>query len=76
MEKSHSVRLPAHRVLDRVMEQNGLKNDAALARHLKVQPPVISKLRHNRLPFGDGMVLKAHEHGGLAVAEIRQLLAA
>ena len=29
-----------------------LKNDAALSRALEVAPPVISKIRHGRLPVG------------------------
>jgi len=32
-----------------------LKNDAALSRALEVAPPVISKIRHRRLPVGASM---------------------
>jgi hypothetical protein len=43
--KSHSV---AH-MLDVVLEQQNLKNDAALARAIQVAPPVISKARNEPL---------------------------
>jgi plasmid maintenance system antidote protein VapI len=76
MTKSHSARLPAHRVLDRVIEQNGLKNDAALARHLKVAPPVISKLRHQKITCGPSLVLRMHEKLNAPLTLIRQFVPA
>ncbi len=45
-------------VLDEVTKQLGLKNDAALARALEVAPPVISKIRHYRLPIGSTLKLR------------------
>lgn len=38
-------------LLDALMEKLRLKNDAALCRLLEVAPPVISKIRHKRLPL-------------------------
>lgn len=35
-------------LFDVLIAENELKNDAALARFLKVQPPIISKIRHGR----------------------------
>jgi hypothetical protein len=61
----------ASRLLDAVSQQLGAKNDAALARGLKVAPPVISKIRHGRLPVGPAMILKCHELAGLPVPTIR-----
>ena len=37
-------------LLDSLIEKLHLKNDAALSRALEVAPPVISKIRHRRLP--------------------------
>lgn len=47
------------------------KNDAALSRALDVAPPVISKIRHARLPVGATLVVKIHEITGMAVADIK-----
>jgi hypothetical protein len=38
---------------------------------MKVAPPVISKLRNDRLPLGPTYILHIHEHFGIGVAEIR-----
>jgi plasmid maintenance system antidote protein VapI len=62
-------------LLDHLIEKLRLKNDAALARAFEVAPPVISKIRHDKLPFGDSMILKAHEKYDFTLQSIRQLLA-
>lgn len=61
--------------LDSLIEQLGLKNDAALSRELGVAPPVISKMRHGRLPLGPSMILYLHETYGMVVSDIRSRLA-
>ncbi len=61
--------------LDTLIDKLKLKNDAALARAFEVAPPVISKIRHGKLLFGDSMILKAHEKYAFAVADIRAGLA-
>ena len=50
--------------------------DAALARALKVTPPVLSKTRHARLPVGPGMILKLIEHAGMELSVIRGFIPA
>lgn len=43
-----------HALFDTLLRENTwLKNDAGLARALKLAPPVISKIRHRRLEVGD-----------------------
>jgi len=37
-----------------------LKNDAALSRALEVSPPVISKIRHRRLPVTASLLIRMH----------------
>jgi hypothetical protein len=64
----------ASQLLDYLTEELKLKNDAALARAFGIAPPVISKIRHGRLPFGDSLILKAHERFNLPVAVIRAAL--
>ncbi len=63
-----------NRVLDAVISKCALKNDAALSRALEVAPPIISKIRHRRLPVGASMLIRLHEVSDLSVAELRELL--
>jgi hypothetical protein len=59
---------------DRLLGDLRLKNDAALARVLEVGPPVISKIRHGRLPVGSALLIRIHEVTGLSIADLRFLL--
>ena len=63
-----------NRLLDTLIENLRLKNDAALSRALEVAPPVISKIRHRRLPVGASMLIRMHEVTDMSVAELRELL--
>jgi hypothetical protein len=51
-----------------------LKNDAALSRALEVSPPVISKIRHRRLPVTASLLIRMHEVSALSITELRQLM--
>ena len=57
-----------------MLDKLKLKNDAALARALEVAPPIISKIRHRRLPVGASMLIRMHEVSNLSVMELRELL--
>src|SRR5579872_5161296 len=61
-------------LLDALIEKLALKNDAALSRALEVAPPVISKVRHRRLPVGASLLIRMHEESGLNVKELRALM--
>ena len=61
-------------LLDAMLEKLKLKNDAALSRALEVAPPVISKIRHRRLPVGASMLIRMHEVSNLSVGELREIL--
>lgn len=61
-------------LLDEVIEIRGLKNDAALARDFNVAPPVISKIRHNRLMVGPSFVLKCIEIAGMTAPSVREFI--
>lgn len=63
-----------NRLLDALIERLNLKNDAALSRLLSVAPPVISKIRHARLPVGASMLIRMHEETGLSIRELRDLM--
>src|SRR5438270_11816083 len=62
------------RLLNTLIEKMRLKNDAALSRALEVAPPVISKIRHRRLPVGASLLIRMHEVCGLSIGDLRELL--
>ncbi|MBC7414692.1 MAG: hypothetical protein H7327_07135 [Herminiimonas sp.] len=68
-----NTRTKPNHLLDTVVEHLRLKNDAELSRALEVAPPVISKIRHGRLPVGDNFICRVHEATGVSVAHVRRL---
>jgi plasmid maintenance system antidote protein VapI len=64
---------PNH-LLGSLIQKLNLKNDAALSRALEVAPPVISKIRHRRLPVGASLLIRMHEVCGLSIKELRELM--
>lgn len=62
------------RLLEALIERMKLKNDAALSRALAVSPPVISKIRHRRLPVTGSLLIRMHEVTELSIQELRQLM--
>lgn len=63
-----------NRLLDILRENLRVKNDAALSRTLQVAPPVISKIRHRRLPVGAALLIRMHEVTGLTIIDLRYLM--
>ncbi len=61
-------------LLDALIEKLKLKNDAALSRALEVAPPVISKIRHRRLPVGASLLIRMHEVSDLSIKDLRILM--
>jgi plasmid maintenance system antidote protein VapI len=61
-------------LLDGIINLLGLKNDAALSRALEVAPPLISKIRHQRLTISASMLLRMHEVTGMSIRELRHLM--
>ena len=64
---------PNH-LLDSLVSKMQLKNDAALSRMLEVTPPVISKIRHYRLPVGAALLIRMHEVTGMSIRHLRDLM--
>jgi hypothetical protein len=64
---------PDH-LLDSLLEHLRLKNDAALSRALEVAPPVISKIRHRRLPVSASILIRMHEVTGFTIRDLRFLM--
>lgn len=63
---------PNH-LLDILLGKLQLKNDAALSRALEVAPPVISKIRHHRLPIGAALLIRMHEVSDMPIRELKSL---
>jgi plasmid maintenance system antidote protein VapI len=61
-------------LLDTVLAKMQLRNDAAMSRLLEVQPPVISKIRHHRMPVSGAMLLRIHEVTGMSVRALQDLM--
>lgn len=59
------------RLLNAVMEKLNLKNDAALCRVLKVEPPLISKVRNKKTPIGALLLIRMHEVSNLSIRDLR-----
>lgn len=63
-----------NRFLDAVLNELKLTTDAALALRLEVAAPVISNIRHKKLPIGATLLLRIHDETGLSIKELRQLM--
>jgi hypothetical protein len=61
-------------LLESLIEKLNLKNDAALSRALEVAPPLISKIRHRRLPVGASLLIRMHEVSQLSIRDLRHLM--
>lgn len=62
------------RLLDTLRENLRLKNDAQLCRFLEIAPPIVSKIRHRRLPVGASLLIRMHEASGLNIKDLRFLM--
>lgn len=71
--RKHMPRNP-HHLLDAIIGNNGLKNDAALCRILQVAPPRISKIRHGKLGVSADIILRLHEHFQIPIADLRDMM--
>lgn len=64
----------ANNLLDELIKRFQLKNDAALCRRLKVPPPQVSKIRHDRLRVTPALLLKIYDATGLSIDDLRAWL--
>lgn len=60
-------------LIDHLLSQYNIKNDAALAKLLGVHPPTISKIRHGHMSFTPALILKIHEAFDMPVKEIKRV---
>ncbi len=61
-------------LLDALIAELGVKNDAALSRELGLAPPVISKIRHRKLAVGAALLIRMHDASGLTIEALRSLM--
>jgi DNA-binding transcriptional regulator YdaS (Cro superfamily) len=65
-----------NRLLDEMIANLRVANDAALARALGIGPPTVSKLRHLRAQVTADILLCMHDASGLSISELRSLMGA
>jgi hypothetical protein len=71
---SDQIQYDPDNLLTSLIKKLNLKNDAALCRALEVEPPIISKIRHRKLPVGASMLIRMHEVTNLSIEELRLLM--
>jgi plasmid maintenance system antidote protein VapI len=74
MNASEQFHYDPNNLLESLIEKLNLKNDAALSRALEVAPPLISKIRHRRLPVGASLLIRMHEVSDLSIKDLRHLM--
>lgn len=63
-----------HDLLDIIRDEFDLKNDRELADFLEMPPPVVSKLRHGKVPFTAHHILRIYDTTGWSIEKIRGYL--
>lgn len=63
-----------NKLIDEVMARLKLKNDAGVARALKVERPIIEKVRNNRLPLGGYLLMRLRELTGMSTTDLQDLM--
>ena len=58
-------------IIDHLIAELDLKNDAALSRALAVAPPAISKIRNCQINVSSDVLLRMHDVTGLPVDHLR-----
>jgi plasmid maintenance system antidote protein VapI len=60
-------------LIDYLLSEYNIRNDAELARVLQVPPPTISKLRNGRTSLHATMILRIHDTFGMSIANIKRI---
>jgi transcriptional regulator with XRE-family HTH domain len=61
-------------LLDKAQEKIQARNRTELLTIIGMQPPTVSKIRHNRVPVSAEMILRLHDATALPVDYIREKL--
>lgn len=70
---NRNMKTPAEKandLIDLLIKEMGLKNDAALCRKIGELYPVVSKLRHGKIPVGATFIVRAHVASGIPVRKL------
>jgi plasmid maintenance system antidote protein VapI len=65
---------PPFLLVDTMIQELGLKNDARVAKLLKIPPSTISKWRHGTASVSGEKILRVHDVTGWSIEKIRGLL--
>jgi len=60
------------KLLDELVKAMNLKNEAALARMLRVDHSILSKVRHNRAPVTPCLLLRMHDTTRVPLSQLRR----
>lgn len=63
-----------NRLLDTLLTHQNLKTDAELARILRINPSVISKIRNAKARISASLLLDIHEMTEISIRELRNLM--
>lgn len=74
MNENQELNYDPNNLLDTIIKKLGLKNDAALAHALEIHPPILSKIRHCKMPVGALMLIRMHEISDLSIKDLRALM--
>lgn len=61
-------------LLDALIANLQLKNDAALSQTLEIGAPLLSKVRHRKLPVSGALLIRIHEVCGLDISDLRAVM--
>lgn len=61
-------------LLDTIIKEHEIKNDARLALLLEVSPPVVSKIRNGWMPLGPSLLISLHEATGRDIRSMKRAL--
>jgi hypothetical protein len=71
LPKSNEFNYNPGALLDAIIFQLGIRNDAGLSRRLELAPPVVSKIRNKHIPIGPTLLIRIHEETGWTIRDIR-----
>jgi plasmid maintenance system antidote protein VapI len=60
-------------LLDYLMVKFNFRRDVELAKTLRVNPPVLSKIRHGKMSITPFFILRVHETFDIPVKEIKKI---
>jgi plasmid maintenance system antidote protein VapI len=66
--------MDSHALLDFLIKEYGLKNDAALSKALGIKPPTLSKIRSRRMGVSGDMKILIYKKTGLSIEDIEEFL--